>query len=61
MSKRENFLWIVNIIKSCETMPQVDSSKRLVEQYYKRWGSRLERSLLYNFIYNKIEELLIIK
>lgn len=57
MSKRDNFLWIVKIIKSCETIEQIDCSKRIIERYYKRWGSRLDRSLLYKFVYEKIEKL----
>ncbi len=44
--KFETFIWIRKVISSCETLDQLSNCTVLIDSYYERYNSRVERRFL---------------
>lgn len=44
--KNKEFKWIVGVIKSCKTLPQLQSAGDLVQIYFDKYGDQLDRFML---------------
>lgn len=44
--KFETFIWIGKVIRSCKTLNQLSNCVVLIDSYYKRYNSKVERRFL---------------
>jgi len=44
--KNKHFKWVVSVIKSCKTLPQLQSAGDLVQIYFDKYGDQLDRFML---------------
>ena len=58
MNVKEEFQWIKQVLGSCETRNQVNSSMRLFKHFIKRWKYEIYNDELEEFIleYEKFEK-----
>ena len=44
--KNREFRWVLDIIKSCKTLPQLQNAGNLVDIYFKKYDDQLDRFML---------------
>ena len=59
--KNKEFKWVVDVIKSCKTLPQIQSATKLVEIVFNKYGDQLDRFMLNKCISDTMDKLIINK